>query len=323
MDAGDYPRPERYEQVIFTGCGSTYYLSRWAARMCEELTGVICRAAPSSDLFLHPNGWLGRDRKTLLVASSRSAATTETIRAIKLFTENNAGDVVVVTCNPDQPMGSQSKHVISATLARELSVAQTRSFSTMMLANAWLIEGGAPQNTEARLRSCGERQLNQYKGRISELATDKALQRFFFLGSGAQYGLANEIMLKMKEMSLSYSESFHFMEFRHGPMAMVDSNSLVVGLLGDAGMDHEMAVLKDMKSKGARTLAIADSVPSNSNGAVDDLIVMQSELSPLWRSVLYLPVLQWLACERAVSNGLDPDRPANLDAVVVLDDSPI
>lgn len=318
--AGDYPHPEGYDQVIFTGCGSTYFLSRWAAHICEELTGVICRAAPASDLFLHPNGWLGKNRETLLVASSRSAATTETIRAIEMFTDRDAGDVVVITCNPDQRMGSQSAHVISSTHAQEASIAQTRSFSSMMLANAWLIEGGVPGNFASRLRICGERLLNEHKERISELAFDKELQRFFFLGSGALYGLANEIMLKMKEMSLSYSESFHFMEFRHGPMAMVDSNTLVIGLLGNAGTEHELAVLRDMKSKGARTLAIAETALSKANGAVDDLIVLQSGLPPLWRAVLYLPALQWLACERAISNGLDPDRPLNLDAVVVLDD---
>lgn len=320
LDADDYPHPESYDQVIFTGCGSTYFLSRWAARICEELTGVICRAAPSSDLSLYPDSWLAKDRDTLLVASSRSAATTETIRAIELFSERDAGDTVVVTCNPEQPMSSLSEYLISATPAREQSVAQTRSFSSMMLANAWLIESGAPAAVASRLRFCGERLLNEHKGRMSELAGEQSLQRFFFLGSGAQYGLACEIMLKMKEMSLSYSEAFHFMEFRHGPMAMVDSNTLVVGLLGDSGMEHELAVLKDMKSKGARILAIAETSPSNSIGTIDDLIVLESGLSHLWRSVLYLPVLQWLACERAFNNGLDPDRPTNLDAVVVLDD---
>ncbi len=320
LNAADFPRPERYDQVIFTGCGSTYFLSRWAARLCEELSGVICRAAPSSDLFLYPAGWLGEDRRTLLVASSRSAATTETMRAIELFNERDGGDTVVVTCNPHQPMALQSEYIISATHAQEQSIAQTRSFSSMMLANAWLIEGGAPAGVASRLRAGGEHLLNQHRDSMSELAGDQSLQRFFFLGSGAQYGLACEIMLKMKEMSLSYSEAFHFMEFRHGPMAMVDSNTLVVGLLGDAGGEHELAVLRDMKSKGARTLAIVETAPSNYRHAVDDLIVLESGLSRLWRSVLYLPVLQWLACERAVNNGLDPDRPMNLNAVVVLDD---
>lgn len=320
FDAGNYPRPDSYDQVLFTGCGSTFFLSRWAARLCEELTGVICRAAPSSDIFLHPNAWLGRSRKTLLMATSRSAATTETIRAVEVFSERKAGDVVVITCNPDQKMGSQSAHVVSAIHAQEESIAQTRSFSSMMLANAWLMEGSMPADLPSRLRACGERLIDENKGRMSALAGDNSLQRFFFLGSGALYGLANESMLKMKEISLSYTESFHFMEFRHGPVTMVNSNTLVVGMLSDGGVDAELAVLEDMKSKGARTLAIAETPPASRRGAVDELIVLQSGLSPLWRSVLYLPALQWMAYERAIQNGLDPDRPHNLDPVVVLND---
>lgn len=315
-----YPRPENYDQAVFIGCGSTYFLSQWAARICEELTGVTCRAVPSSDLFLYPDSWLTRGGKTLLVASSRSAATTETIRAVALFEERRAGDTVLVTCNPDRPLALQSKYTISASFAQERSVAQTRSFTSMMLAHALLIEGGAPSEVSSIVRHSGDRVMSESRERMSALARTQALQRFFFLGSGALYGLACECMLKMKEMSLSYSEAYHVMEFRHGPMAMVDTSSLVVGLLGEVGVEHEVAVLRDMKAKGARILAIAETAPPNYRSVIDDLIVLESGLSRLWRGVLYMPALQWLAFERAVNNGLDPDRPMNLEAVVVLDD---
>lgn len=315
-----YPRPENYDQAVFIGCGSTYFLSRWAARTCEELTGVTCRAVPSSDLFLYPDAWLTRGGKTLLIASSRSAATTETIKAVTLFEEREAGDTVLVTCNPDRPLALQTKYTIGAPFGQERSVAQTRSFTSMMLGNALLIGGGATSEVSSSVRHSGDRLLSESRERMSGIAHTLALQRFFFLGSGALYGLACECMLKMKEMSLSYSEAYHVMEFRHGPVAMVDASSLVIGLLGEAGVEHEMAVLRDMKGKGARILAIAETAPPNYRSVIDDLIVLESGLSKLWRGVLYMPALQWLAYERAVKNGLDPDRPMNLDAVVVLND---
>ena len=53
-----------------------------------------------------------------------------------------------------------------------------------------------------------------------ELARDKKINQIIFLGSGWNYGLASEVMLKMKEMSLTLSEAFHFLEYRHGPKAM-------------------------------------------------------------------------------------------------------
>ena len=67
------------------------------------------------------------------------------------------------------------------------------------------------------------------------IGADLDLDRFYFLGSGPRYGLACELSLKMKEMSLTHSEPFHFMEFRHGPMSMVTESTVIVGLrLGSA-----------------------------------------------------------------------------------------
>ena len=76
------------------------------------------------------------------------------------------------------------------------------------------------------------------------LGADLEVERFFFLGSGPFYGLACEAMLKLKEMSLSYAEPYHFLEFRHGPMSMVDARTLVVGLLSDTGLTEEIRVLE-------------------------------------------------------------------------------
>lgn len=319
LDIGSFPNFTDYDQALFIGCGSTYFISRWAARLTEALTGTISRAAPSSDILLNPQTWLSPSRKTLLVASSRSAKTTETIKAINKFNAEYTGDVIVITCNPDQTMGSQSQYVIDAVRAKENSIAQTRSFSSMMLGHALLIERNIPAGMAAKLGTSGQRLLENYRERISQIANNKDIQRFFILGSGALYGIASEAMLKLKEISLSYSEAFHVLEFRHGPMSMVDSSSLVVGLLSDSGQEQELAVLREMKSMGAQTMVITDAVPENAD-AIDDLIVMGSELPLLWRSALYLPALQWLAYERGLSNGLNPDRPNNLEAVVVLDD---
>lgn len=319
LDIESFPNFNDYDQALYIGCGSTYFISRWAARLAEALTGTISRAAPSSDILHHPRTWLSPSLKTLLVASSRSAETTETILAIKKFYAEYTGDVVVITCNPDKTMGHQSEHVIDAVHAREDSIAQTRSFSSMMLGHALLIERAIPADMASRLQSSGQRLFDNYREKISKLANSQEIQRFFILGSGALYGIANEAMLKLKEVSLSYSESFHVMEFRHGPMSMVDSGSLVVGLLGDSGQEQELAVLREMKAMGASTMVITDSAPENTD-AIDDLILIESQLPLVWRSPLYLPVLQWLAYKRGLSKGLNPDRPSNLEAVVVLDD---
>jgi glucosamine--fructose-6-phosphate aminotransferase (isomerizing) len=171
--------------------------------------------------------------------------------------------------------------------------------------------------------------LHRLPGRLEELTSrlgdlpkrvggNRDIRRFFFLGGGPFYGLANEAMLKMKEMTLSYAEAYHPMEFRHGPMSMVDEHALVVGLLSDTGLSHEIRVLQDMQALGAQTLAVVEDRSALADWHPDHLVELQSGLDEWSRGALYLPPLQRLAYHRAVAKGLNPDQPTHLTAVVEL-----
>ena len=71
---------EQFEQIIFTGCGSTYYLALAAAALAQEMTGRSCRAFPASELWLYPQSSYTHS-KTMLVAISRSGSS-DSFRAI-------------------------------------------------------------------------------------------------------------------------------------------------------------------------------------------------------------------------------------------------
>ena len=143
------------------------------------------------------------------------------------------------------------------------------------------------------------------------VGTNEAYQRITYLGSGALYGLANEATVKMKEMSLSTAEGYHFMEFRHGPMSLVDDAHLSIGLLSDDLRPYELSVLRDLKGRGGHVLAIGnrtDDLPDE----FDALFPLEVSLSEPARGVLYLPLLQLLAYHRSMARGLNPDRPRNV-----------
>ena len=89
----DSARPVHFDQIIFTGCGSTYYLALAAASLTQELTGRSCRAFPASELWLYPRSSF-TDGKTLLVAVSRSGETTETLQACQAFLSDRRGDSI-------------------------------------------------------------------------------------------------------------------------------------------------------------------------------------------------------------------------------------
>jgi glucosamine--fructose-6-phosphate aminotransferase (isomerizing) len=311
-----------FGEVIFIGCGSTYYLALAAAQIFQQLTGIRAWGLPSSEPLLFPQTSYG-PQETLLVAVSRSGETTETVRAVRSFSEEQGTPVVGITCYPRSTLAREAARIGPVLVARqgqEKSIAQTRSFASMLVAAqgfAGVVKNSLPYVTSLEgLPLIGNWLLQERAGLARQLGEDMALQRFFFLGSGPNYGLACETMLKMKEMSLSYSEAYHFLEFRHGPKSMVDESSLVVGLISEGAREQEVAVLKEMQGLGATILALADYEFGLEDFA--HVVAFKSGTSDWARGVLYLPLLQLLAYHRAMTKGLDPDHPAHLDAVVRL-----
>ncbi len=310
------------DEVLFIGCGSTYYLSLAAAALLQRLAGRRARGLPSSELWFYPDAVLGTARRPLLVAVSRSGTTTETLRAIETFQAHGGSDVMVVTCYPDTPMAQAGQVVLGAPAAQERSIAQTRSFASMYVLTqvlaGWAAGDDAYLASLERLPGVGRTLLDDHADLAERLGGDLAIDRVFFLGSGIYYGLACETMLKMKEMSLTYAEAFHFMEFRHGPKSMVNERTLVIGMVSDSVREHEVAVLREMRGLGARVLAIAEDGTSDELGGAEFVVTLRSGLPETARGVLYLPLLQLMAYHRSMAKGLDPDRPQNLDAVVYL-----
>jgi len=305
------PKAGDYQQVIFTGCGSTYYLSLAAAALYQELTGFAARGVPASELVFNSQTVL-TDQKTLLVAVSRSGTTSETVKAAEKFKAEKRGDVIVIS-NYDEVLTQSADVKLVIDKGQEDSVAQTRSFASMFVAATVFCARMAGRhdlvNAMERLPEVGHVLIGNHEALAKEIGSNLDFDRFYFLGSGIRYGLACEINLKMKEMTLTHSEPFHFMEFRHGPMSMVNEQAVVVGMSSDANRTHEAKVLSEMKALGGTVVALAES---------DADIAFTSGIPESVRGVLYLPVLQLMAFYRSGTKGLNPDRPKNLTAVVQL-----
>ena len=304
---------DRYNQVVFTGCGSTYYLSLAGATLLQKMTGKGAKAAPASELLFNTSAVIDKKIPCLLIAISRSGTTSETVKAVEQFKAAGLGDVIVVA-NYDTTLVKLADLSLVIPTGQELSVAQTRSFASMYVAVTALCAIAADRtdllSTMNALPALGERLMSRYEDLARGIGENTKYDRFYFLGSGTRYGLACEVNLKMKEMTLTHSEPFHFHEFRHGPMSMVCESAVVVGLLSSSNFKQERMVLDEMAEMGAHILALAESQGD---------VVFHSELPEEIRGVLYLPVLQLMAFYRSLAKGLNPDSPKHLTAVVTLD----
>ncbi len=301
-----------YRQVIFIGCGSTYYLALSAASIFQSMTHVPSRALPSSELLFFPES-VYSDGKVLLVAISRSGITSETLRAVEEFKAKYKGDVIVITNHSDSLLFPLGDIRISINAGQEISVAQTRSFASMFVAVTAMSgllgsQNDFDQYTDV-LNDSGNHLIKKYRNLAEEYGMDHNINQVFFLGSGLRYGLACEASLKLKEMSQTVTEPFHFFEFRHGPISMVGSSTLVIGLMSKSAFDHEMGVIMEVQNLGAQSITIGEERSD---------IKFNSGLPESAQGVLYLPILQLLAYYRAVGFDKNPDEPRNLTAVVEL-----
>lgn len=299
-----------FDEVILTGCGSTYYLGVISASLLQAATNVPSRAVSASELMLFPETNFSLRRKTLLICLSRSGVTRETVEAVKAFRQHGQGSVLVVTCDSQSPLAQSADLLLAIDSAHEQSRVQTRSFSSMavvvtalaatLAGHDWRLLNGLP--------TALERLMDQSQTVIQQLGEDTSITQIAFLGSGAQYGLACEAMLKMTEMSRVFSVSYHILEYLHGPRYAADVNTLVVGLVSDSAYGEEVRALNALRQWPPRILTLAEANTHQELNGLDYLISLESGIPEWGRTILYLPPLQMLGWYQAVQRGFDPDN---------------
>lgn len=311
-----FAEPEPVEEVLFLGCGSSYYLSLSAAHSFVKLLRLPARAVPSSEVVFYPEAVFPRHGRTLVVGVSRSGETTETVVALERAAARPGVRVLSVSCRPDSGLAGLSGLHLALPASDETSVVMTRSFTSMLLALVAVAVTAA--GDEARFRALGSLPdaaaavLAEAGPVAEELGRDGTLHRYVFLGSGPLYGIASEGMLKVKEMALTDSEAYHSLEYRHGPKSIADASTLVVSLVSGAARDEETRLAEELSLQGARILTIGGEAPRGGRA-----VSLHAEGLDEWlRAPLTVIPLQLLAYYRAVSRGLDPDQPQNLSHVV-------
>jgi glucosamine--fructose-6-phosphate aminotransferase (isomerizing) len=310
----------KHGRIVFTGCGTTYALGLCAVESFRRYQ-LDAHAYPASEIAFYPE--LTLDQAEWLVAVSRSGMTSETLWAVHAFRERSPrGKVCVISTRTDSELARLADLVLDASPAQEQSIVETRSFTAMLLQTQLLAasikeDHGFPDRVRTLpdiLKTC----LQGFSEMAKKIIISSPVDRFFFLGSGPLYGIACEAAFKIKEFTCGWGEAFSTLEFRHGPMSAVNGESLVVGLFSDRQMESEYKLLKEMKDRGGQVLAILeDKCPDDWNG-LDYVFELSSGLNEFERVVLYLPLIQMIAYQRALAAGLDPDHPKHLKAVTQL-----
>ena len=309
---------------LFVGCGSSFYVALSAASTLTALTGMPARAVPASEILLFPRLTLVGD-DCIPVLISRSGRTSEVLKVAEAFRERNIA-TLGISCAPNQTLEKLVSSAIVLPAADEQSTVMTRSFTSMLMALQALAATLGRQEdfleSQRALNPCAARLIDELPNRVEEFVSRQAFADYVCLGQGALYGIACESALKLTEMSVSYGQSFHTLEFRHGPKSIVSQQTLIMFLLSESGYKAELEVLEEIKELGGITFVVTNRAEDRARRAADFLVELGADGPELTRLPLYLPAQQLLGLYTGLQKGLDPDRPRHLSRVVVLEDEP-
>lgn len=283
------------------GCGTSFYLAQVVAA-AFNLTGRQAVAVPGAEWARRRRAYRVDDRATTVIALSRSGESSETVQAVAA--SRAAGlRTVAVTCAPESSIVRAAETTILAHTHPDEGIVMTASASLMLIVGLRL--AGVAVDAARAAAAAG----------AVLAAVDAALpgalpgrSHFVYLGAGPLHGLAQEGALKLQEMSLSYSQAFHTMEYRHGPISLVDDTTLAVLLYSPDTRDEEARVAGDITDKGGLVLGLGG--PGSVAVAIDD--------ASLVRALVALPALQILGERVAGRRGLDTAAPRHLNKVVIL-----
>ena len=139
----------------------------------------------------------------------------------------------------------------------------------------------------------------------------------FFLGRGVDETIAKEGSLKLKEISYIHSESYPAGELKHGPIALIENNITVVGIMTEPNLvGKTISNLQEVITRGAKTLVVTNQT-FNYN-MFDEVIKIPETLSYISPILAIIP-LQLLAYYISKEKGLDVDKPRNLAKSVTVE----
>ncbi len=315
-------------KISITGCGTAYN----AGMVGMYLMRALCKIPVEMELaseFRYGDRYM--DARTLTIAMSQSGETADTIEAIKIAKEEGAP--IIGICNV---VGSHLARMADATLftrgGPEISVAATKTYVSQAIAATLLalyiarVRKSAPLE---RLRQIAEGTkllpaavdvvLNTSEDVKKVAKKVRRAKSVLFLGRYVNFPTALEGALKLKEISYIHAEGYAAGEMKHGPIALLDSKTPVIGIVTDGRVREKMlSNLSEAKAREAPVILVANHGDEEA-AALADHVLWVPRVDELLSPIVNVIPLQLLAYHIADIDGKDVDQPRNLAKTVTVE----
>ena len=319
----------KVRNVQIVACGTSYHAGMVARYWLEELAGIPCQVEVASE-FRYRKVVVQPD--TLFVTISQSGETADTLAALRSAKELGFLASLAI-CNVGiSSLVRESDLTLLTQAGREIGVASTKAFTTQLVGLLLLtlslgqVRGTLVNGVEATLVE----ELRRLPTRLGEaLAMDSTVEKIaelfaeknhtLFLGRGAQFPVAMEGALKLKEISYIHAEAYPAGELKHGPLALVDNDMPVVTVAPNNELLEKLkSNLQEVRARGGELIVFADEKAAMTNGEGTHVVQMP-HIHDILSPILYTIPLQLLSYYVAVLKGTDVDQPRNLAKSVTVE----
>jgi glucosamine--fructose-6-phosphate aminotransferase (isomerizing) len=315
-------------RVLITACGTAYHAGVVARYAFEQFARVPVVVDVASE-FRYRNPILRKD--DIFIVVSQSGETADTLAALRLAKAAGAHVIAITNC-VGSTVSREADDVIYTWAGPEIAVASTKAYTTQLMCLYLLaLKMGSLRGTITK---------PEYQSLLAELETvpekvqcvldsQTTIQKFaannfnkskvFFIGRLYDSATSLECALKLKEVSYMHSEAFAAGELKHGPIALVDPDTLVVAIATSHDLYEKLASnIVEVKTRGAATLVITQDTSGAFKESADEVVSIP-QTNDAFASMISIIPAQLFAYYCAIQRGNDPDKPRNLAKSVTVE----
>ena len=327
--SADYLRGVR--RIYIVACGSAYYVGCLGKYILEKTCRIPVEPILASE-FRYAQPVLGDD--TLVIIISQSGETADTLAALR--EANTLGARTLAIVNVVGSAISKAAHDVIYTWAGpEIAVATTKAYSTQ-LSVIYLLAlyiGDLLGTLNAEEYQTMLKALTELPELLSSMLTEDYLDRIealagelfehhdvFFIGRNLDSATCLEGSLKLKEIAYVHSEAYAAGELKHGPISLIEDNTLVIAVAGVPELfDKTMSNVKEVKARGANVLGLTTGDLEADVCKTVDRYLLVPKTHPLLQPSLNVVPLQIFSYYMALARGCDVDKPRNLAKSVTVE----
>lgn len=308
------------QRLCVLGCGSSYSVAKSTALQFAQRAGVAAHAVAAGDLLVNFGSYTNVLADSAVLLLSRSGSTSELLAAARRCRERFPEALIISVCAVEgAPVAAIADLSIEIPWAFDESVCQTRTVTNLYAAG--LLLAGVKAGAEGLLADlaalprlapgfCGA-----VETRLDQIAAADWSSAVVLADSGGA-GLAEEGALAFKEICRTPSSFYHLLDVRHGPMVLIDRETLVLALVSRGDRQLQADLLADLRARTEHVLAFSCGEPLGVPGVAE--IPLPATGHDDAGAVFMLYCIQLLCLKRALLHGLDPDQPEGLAAWIEL-----